>query len=53
MTTENAEIYPEEGKLCMGCYHQRCDHRYDFGRLSNRLTCDHPKCKCNQFVEWS
>jgi len=39
MTKEKLIIYPEEGKLCMGCFHQRCSHRYDLGQFNNRLLC--------------
>ena len=52
MTKEKIIVYPEERKLCMGCFHQRCSHRYDLGQFNNRLLCGHPKCKCIQFVEW-
>lgn len=51
MDDGKAIVYPEERKLCIGCYHQRPNYSYDIGQLNNRLLGDHPKCKYIQFVE--
>ncbi len=52
MMKKSTNLYPEEGKLCMGCFHQRFNHRYNVGKQNNSLLCAHPKCNCIQFVEW-
>ena len=52
MVNQKTIVCSDLVKLCMGCFHQRSNHRYGFGQQNNRLLCGHPKCKCIQFVEW-